>query len=553
MTNRLGLICFLLGLVLVWGCAGKKTEKNPAPVVQPTSLERLQEKAVFITPVPARDAHEDDAVLEDEIQVADPMQPEGPRTALPVETQRELPAMPVTMKMHDISLPVLLRTLARVADLDIMLTDNIKGTTKISITDVPWNQAFQGVLDTFGLSYEWSGDILRVVGVEDLKKKQALMEARQNYEKTRNTHKLTLMAQEQTKAKLEPLVTKIVKINYADLASLQANLIRYLSRKDEAPAGQDYSTTAPENTDTGQASSDNIMVDEHSNSLIIHATRSQIKKVMPIIRRLDQPTHQVLIEAHIVEAEANTGKELGVQWGGLGTVDSGNGKSLSLGGNMQEFNNSLEEGHTPTDGNIVNLPLSAAASGTGMTLGLMAQKVGDYVLYTQLLALEEEGKLNILSKPSITTLDHRKAVIKSGREVPYQTVVNDDINIEWKEAVIKLEVTPHIVNDRIVRLEIITHKDELDFENNVEGNPTVITKNAETNVMLFDGQTTVIGGLNKEKTSGTESGVPGLRNTPGLGWLFKSIDDSSEMEELLIFITPRILKGATELSDSQGS
>ena len=543
MIKRLGLICFLMGLVLIWGCAGKNTETEPA------ALQTLKEKTVFITPVPDPDRHDDDSVLEDDIAVIPPeFTPfQGTQPGLPLETIRPLPTMLVTIKMYDVSLPVLLRTLARVADLDIMLTDNIKGQTVMAITNVPWDQAFQGILDTFGLSYEWSGEILRVASVEDLEKKQSLMEARQNYEKSRNTHALTLMAQEQTKAKLEPLVTKIEKIQYADLKSLQKNLIQYLSLGGGTAEESDTKQVDSKDPGTGQKFSGSIMIDEYSNSLIIHATRSDIKKVMPIIRRLDQPTLQVLIEAHIVEAEANTGKELGVQWGGLGTQDTDKGKSISVGGNMAEFGNTLDEGYTPTDGNIVNLPLSAASAGTGMTLGVMAQELGSYVLYTQLLALEEEGKLNILSKPSITTLDHRKAVIKSGRQVPYQTVVNDEVSIEWKEAVIKLEVTPHIVNDKIVRLEIVTHKDELDFENDVGGNPIVITKNAETNVMLFDGQTTVIGGLNKEKESEKESGVPGLRKTPGLGWLFKSIDNSKEMEELLIFITPRILKGATEL------
>ncbi len=549
MIKRLCLICFLIGLAMVWGCVGKNNEKEPESTAQPTRLEILAEKAISITPIPDPDRHDDDTVIEDEIPVkpAESQPSGGSLSTPPVETIRELPDMPVTMKMHDISLPVLLRTLARAADLDIMLTDNIKGQTKIAITNIPWNQAFQGILDTFGLSYEWSGDILRVVSVADLEKKQALMEARQNYEKARNTHTLALMAQEQTKAKLEPLVTKIVKIDYADLKSLQKNLIQYLSLGDETKRANGAATAESEDPDDGQNFSGNIMMDEYSNSLIIHATRSEIKKVMPIIRGLDLPTRQVLIEAHIVEAEANTGKALGVQWGGLGTQNTGNGKSVSVGGSMTQFGNTLDEGYTPTDGNIVDLPTAAAATGAGMTLGVMAQKVGSYVLYTQLMALEEEGKLHILSKPSITTLDHRKAVIKSGREIPYQTVVDNEISIEWKEAVIKLEVTPHIVNDKIVRLEIITHKDELDFENDVDGNPIVITKNAETNVMLFDGQTTVIGGLNKEKKSGQESGVPGLRKVPGLGWLFKSIGNSYEMEELLIFITPRILEGVTEL------
>jgi len=106
-------------------------------------------------------------------------------------------------------------------------------------------------------------------------------------------------------------------------------------------------------------------------------------------------------------------------------------------------------------------------------------------------------------------------------------------------------VTPHIINNGIVRLEIVTHKDELDFINQVNGNPTIITKNAQTTVTLFDGQTTVIGGLNKEKTSGGEGGVPGFKDVPGLGWLFKARNKNAEMEELLIFITPHILKEQT--------
>jgi type IV pilus assembly protein PilQ len=157
------------------------------------------------------------------------------------------------------------------------------------------------------------------------------------------------------------------------------------------------------------------------------------------------------------------------------------------------------------------------------------------------MALQEQGVLNILSKPSITTQNHQKAIIKSGKEVPYQTVEDDEISIEWKEAVIKLEVTPHIIDGQVVRLDILTHKDELDFSEPINGNPTIITKNAETSVMLMDGQTTVIAGLNKEKKTDSEQGVPGLKDMPGLGWLFKSTNNEKEKEELLIFITPHIL------------
>jgi len=545
----MGLITWAILLSLsisLSGCASRE-EKKPPREQQVKKWQALADKSVSITPVPATNDHDNESVLED---IADPVETDRSESDVKatVSYSRKLPTMPVTMKMYDISLPILIRTLARVANLDIMINDSVKGQTKIVITDVPWDQAFVGLLDTFGLTYEWSGEILRVVSVEDLKKKQALMEARQNYEKTKNKYDLILMQLAQKKNRLEPLVTKIVKIRYADLHSLQKNLTQYLLTQKKELAAQSVKTSTnnesgnPEETDL----QGNIMIDEFSNSLILHTSRANIKKIMPIIRQLDQPIKQVLIEAHIVEAESNTGKELGIQWGGLGTAVTDNGKSISIGGNMTEFGTPLldAEGNqsAPVDGNIVNLPIAAT---TGMTLGVMTQKIGEFVLYTQLLALEEQGMLNILSKPSITTLNHPKAIIKSGKEVPFQTIENQEVSIEWKEAVIKLEVTPHIIDDEIIMLEILTHKDELDFKNVVNGNPTIITKNAETTVTLFDGQTTVIGGLSKEKSSDTEDGVPGLKNISGLGWLFKSVDKKKEMEELLIFITPHILKAQT--------
>jgi type IV pilus assembly protein PilQ len=546
-------LSLLLGLsISLSGCASQE-EKKPLSNDKVEKWQTLADQSISINPVPPANGHKDESVLED---MTEPVETKISKSHEEITAIRKLPTMPVTMKMHEVSLPILIRTLARVANLDIMINESVKGQTKIVISDVPWDQAFKGVLDTFGLTYEWSGDILRVVSVEDLKRKQDLMEARQNYERTKTRHDLSVIQLAQKKTNLEPLKTKIVKIQYADLTSLQKNLTQYLNTQKKEIAAQTVNTSTDkspsEEEDTGLQG--NIMIDEFSNSLILHASRSDIKKIMPIIQRLDQPIKQVLIEAHIVEVESNTGKELGIQWGGLGTATTSSGKSVSIGGNITESGQALQDdtgadqAYSPVDGNIVSLPIAGTS---GLALGVMAQKVGEYVLYAQLLALEEQGKLNIISKPSITTLDHRKAIIKSGKEVPFQTVISDDINIEWKEAVIKLEVTPHIINNNIIRLEIVTHKDELDFNNTVNGNPTIITKNAQTTVMLLDGQTTVIGGLNKEKTSGGEDGVPGLKDVPGLGWLFKSKKDTNEMEELLIFITPHILKEQTINTQTQ--
>lgn len=471
---------------------------------------------------------------------------------------KPLPNMRITMKMHDVSVAVLLRTLARAADMNMMINETVTGNANININNVPWSQAFMGLLNTYGLAYKWSGDVLRIITVEDLNKEIALMEATQKFEKSKKEHAIAMLTIKKEEEKLDPLFTEIIKIDYANLPSLRENIEKYLlaSKKDselKKMDGKDGKGTRESNELRGS-----ILMDESTSSLIIQATKSDIQKIIPIIRTLDRPTHQILIEAHIVEANSDTAKELGIQWGGLGLSTKG-GNNTWIGGPLGSFDKSLVVSsddatdtvpagtpiaHLPNISTGVNFPSSENAGTStwqGMAIGLMTQNVGDYLLYAQLTALEKEGKLNILSKPSITTMDHRKAIIESGKEVPFQTIENGEIKIEFKKAVIKLEVVPHVIDNKAIRLEIVTHKDELDWTQTVAGNPTIITKNAETQVYLYGGQTTVIGGLNKEKLAENEAGIPWLKNIPGIGRLFKSNSDSADMEELLIFLTPHVL------------
>jgi type IV pilus assembly protein PilQ len=268
--------------------------------------------------------------------------------------------------------------------------------------------------------------------------------------------------------------------------------------------------------------------------------------MIALVTELDQPTAQVLIEAHIIEATSETARELGVQWGGLYTgsdywVTPNASDGIGLTG---------ADTVNPTSGWASNFPADvsgASVDGAGFALGMIVQS-GDLLLSAQLNALEEEGKLNILSKPSITTLDNQTAIIESGDEVPFQTVDDNKVQIEYKKAVLRLEVTPHVIEGDTLKMDIITNKDELDFTRTVSGNPTVITKKAETNVVLFDGQTTVIGGLNKQTDRDLDYGLPWLRSIPGLGYLFKGESKSSQMQELLIFITPHILERRTPVA-----
>jgi len=191
---------------------------------------------------------------------------------------------------------------------------------------------------------------------------------------------------------------------------------------------------------------------------------------------------------------------------------------------------------------VVDLPALGIGGFNPATLGLIYTRVGEYLLSAQLSALQDQGKLHILSSPSITTQDNKLAFIESGQDVPYQSVEDGEVKVEYKKAVLKLEVTPNVIDGDTLKLDIKVNKDEPDFSRTVLGNPTIITKKAETNVIQNDGQTIVIGGLSKESASRNNTGTPFLEDIPGLGYLFKRKSSADQMEELLIFITPHILK-----------
>ncbi|MFZ5569894.1 MAG: type IV pilus secretin PilQ [Thermodesulfobacteriota bacterium] len=430
-----------------------------------------------------------------------------PEPAAPTREERGLPTRKISMNLSDTRVTTVLRALARAVDLNILVNEKAAGKTSIHVKDARWDELFVGILRSNGLTYAWEGDLIRVMTLEDMDRE------------------LKGAAQNRDMQLARPLLTRIVSIHYADEQKLKASLEKFLS-------------TGKEGKSVGS-----IMVDEHSRSLIIQAIEEDMAQLISLIDELDNPTPQVLIEANIVEAEREVARELGVQWGGLavnkGTVNhfltAGSRSSGVVGG-------TLDKAINPTSGMIANFP-ATMSDGTGLAIGYVAENVGGNILMVQLSALQQEGKLNILSSPSITSMNNQTAVIEAGTNVPFQTVSKEgNINIEWKEAVLKLEVKPNVIDPETVKLLIKTNKDELNFANSVAGNPTIITKKAETSVVLMDGQTTVIGGLNKETRQNTDTGVPWFQQIPLLGYLFKSNSKSDKMEDILIFITPHILK-----------
>jgi type IV pilus assembly protein PilQ len=423
--------------------------------------------------------------------------------------EKPLPTRKISLKMTDISVSVVLRALARASDQNIIVSEKVSGKININIAQAPWDQVFRGILRTQGLSYAWEGEIIRIMTADDME---------QDLKRKARQREMKLS---------EVPITRIVPVKYATADELKDNLEKFLTTdKDGNPIGS-------------------ILVDGHTNALIIQAIRNDLKNIVAVIDQLDKPTPQVLIEAFIVEANKDVARELGVQWGGLVRTGAlGTGTGFGTGADNNALGGDIGTAVNPSSGNVVNLPAQPLGGFDPFSLGLIYQNIGDALLSAQLSALQDKGKLNILSSPSITTLDNQTANIESGEEIPFQTVEDGEVNVEFKKAVLKLTVTPHVIDNKTLKMYVNVHKDEADFSRTVLGNPTIITKNAETNVIQLDGQTIVIGGLNKETSSSSDTGVPYLEDIPGLGYLFKRKSSDDRLEDLLIFITPHILEPA---------
>jgi type IV pilus assembly protein PilQ len=399
-----------------------------------------------------------------------------------VDRSARLPRQPVSLTMASADVGSVLRSLARLAEVNILISEKATGTINVSVDNVPWSEVFTNILKTQGLTYVSEKNLIRVMTDDDLV-------AELNRQKLR-----------QALENMEPLETRIVSVDFADAADLRQSLLVLLDQAAPETSGEEARALAVE--------ASTITVDPHTNALVIRATKTQMAQILPVIEQLDRPTRQILIQANIVETNQSTARELGAQWDGArGDFTAGMGLPVTGGGFL---------GYADTH--------------------------GKFTLSLQLSALQTEGRLKILSSPSITTIDNKKAMIESGKEIPYQTIEDGETSVEYKKAVILLEVTPHVIDENMVKLEISTSKDEIDNSVVVNGNPAIITKKARTEVVLFDGTTTVIGGLNKDKSENNKKGIPWLMDLPLVGHLFKWISDDQELEELLIFITPKILK-----------
>ncbi len=383
----------------------------------------------------------------------------------------------------------ILRLIAEISELNIIASDEVRGNVTLRLIDVPWDQALDLILDVTGLGMIQQGNVVRVMPKERIR---SMREA-----------ELTAARSEE---QLEPLVTEVVTVSYADLGSVQRPVENVLS---------DRGSLTP---------------DSRNKLLIISDVPARIDRAKELIAILDTPERQVMIEARIVQVNSNYSRDLGVNWG-YSLRDSNHLNTVTnLGGDFRV--------PTVSPANVGNL---TATAGIGSAFRFGSKIIDSGVLDLQLSALESDGKGKVISTPRVTTLNGENATISQGTTIPYQTSGADGPRTEFVNAELKLEVTPVINPDNSIILEILATNDSPSLTAGATA-PSIDTKKAETKVLIRDGETTVIGGIFVESFQTSESGVPGLMRIPGLGYFFKSNRSQTVKDELLIFITPRIVR-----------
>lgn len=413
--------------------------------------------------------------------------------------------VPIYLDAKDMEIIDALRLIAEVSGLNIIASEKVKGKITMKLDNVPWDQALDLILDTKDLGMVQYGNVIRIAPKKDLQDEQ----------------KALLEAQAQ-KEELRPLQTKIIPVNYASASRIEPMVKKLLSKRGSSE------------------------VDARTNTIILKDIPEKLEEAQMLISALDTRTPQVQIEARIVEASVGVTRELGVQWGI-------NYAAAPQYGNPTGYNfpYSLDVGGAVLGGiTYPTLPQNLAAVGAqggalGMTVGSLTKSISLDLL---LKSLETQNKVKIISSPRVLTMDNEKASIQQGVTIPYPPAINlatgagGGTNWQFVEAALRLEVTPHVSSDGMVVLDVKASNNEPNLKVVSGGAPSIDKKEAQTQILVGDGETAVIGGIYKTKESETTNRVPFLGKLPIIGALFKDTFTENSRNELLIFITPRIIR-----------
>jgi len=409
----------------------------------------------------------------------------------------------VSLDFQDVDVRTILQILAKESNMNIVASDSVSGKMTLSLKDVPWDQALDLVMQSRGLESRRNGNIIRVAPAEEFRKIDV--------ETLENAKRIE---------ELGPLVSRTFQLKYKDVNEFRKIL----------NINENGGSSSGTNSNSLLSSRGSAVIDPATNTLIIKDNQNVIKEFERLIDQLDVPARQVMIEARIVEATDGFSRALGVRFGydrrfGSTRVGSGLGGGSTTTGNI--FNLAPN----------VNLPATAATSSLTIVRALSSGALG-----LELTAMQEQNRGKIISSPRVLTQDRKEATIKAGREIPYQEAASSGAtSTSFKEAVLGLTVTPQITPDGHVIMDIKLNKDSVDANCSVLGTPCISTKELVTRAMVEDGGTIILGGIYEEDNSNAQYKVPLLGDIPVVGNLFRGTKRNNSKNELLIFITPRIM------------
>jgi type IV pilus assembly protein PilQ len=438
----------------------------------------------------------------------------APRTTPPPTTlgtgqpnDRKYSGHPISLDFQGADLRAVLRTFSEISGLNMVIDPAVQGTVDVALRDVPWDQALDIILRANKLGYLIDGTIVRIAPLSVLADEESQRRK---------------LGEEQALAGQLSVLTKT--LSYAKADELQALL-----------------------TKSALSQRGTVQVDARTNTLIITDLPERLTTASDLITTLDRAQPQVEIEARIVQTNKNYARALGVQWGFNGRVDPALGNTTNmafpnsgnLGGRVGGTQGPVGGPAGGVQATAVNLGIQGASSAVGLALGSVN---GAFNLDVALTALETTGNGRILSNPRVTTQNNIAAEMTQGVQIPIQVVSNNTVTVTFRDAALTLKVTPQITAANTVIMSVNLENASPDFTRAVNGVPPINTQRAITSVLVNDGQTTVIGGIYVSQEQAQTDRTPGLGTIPLLKWLFKRDTITDQNTELLVFITPRIIK-----------
>ena len=439
----------------------------------------------------------------------------------PSRDARKYEGRRIDLDLKNADIHNVLRLLSEVGNVNVVTADDVVGSVTIKMKSVPWDQALDIILNAKGLGMVRRGNLIRVAPQAVLEKEREMAIARQTQQ-----------------VELAPLETRLIPVSYATASGLNGRVKDLLSARGT------------------------VSVDERTNMIVVRDVSGSLDDVEDLVRSLDSQTPQVLIEARIVEATTAFTHDVGIQWGGSMVMSSATGNPTGLVfPHDMTIAGGATDGSTPTAGLspfsnrvanpnfVINYP-APAGTGQGGAIGLsLGSLAGNFNLAVRLSAFETTGHVRIISSPRILTLDNHSANISQGTSIPYSQVSAQGVQTAFQEARVSLTVVPHVTNDGAVSMNVSITRDEPDFnQTSARGDPTILKRQAQTELLVQDGHTAVIGGIYTRNTGYGLQRVPFFGEIPILGILFRHSTTRDGRTEMLIFLTPRIVNRSESLS-----